>query len=645
MITDLTALPIANASLLDEGTAAAEAMAMCEGIHNKKRKTNPAKRFFVDQKVYRQTLDVIITRARPLHIEVVIGDWQSFEFSDDYFGVLIQYPNSEGNINDYQSFAASCNAKEIQVIVAADIMSLALLTPPGEWGADVVVGNTQRFGVPKGYGGPHAAFFATKEDNKRLIPGRIIGLSVDINGDPALRMALQTREQHIRREKATSNICTAQALLSIMASMYAVYHGPDGIKEIASGIHKLTAILAGNLKSMNVEVINDNFFDTITIKTDADKVNKIKSVSESEGINFFYPGNDKVSISLDESVNLEDVKDICKIFASVFKAANSFDDTGKNHAFGPMARKSDILTHPVFSMYHTESKMMRYIKSLENKDLSLVHSMISLGSCTMKLNAASEMIPVSWPEFSSIHPFAPADQTLGYQQIFVELEAYLAEITGFDACSLQPNSGAQGEYAGLLTIRAYHQDRNELNRNIALIPSSAHGTNPASAVMCGMEVVVIGCDEKGNVDMDDLRLKAEQHSNNLSCLMITYPSTHGVFETSIKEICDLIHHHGGLVYMDGANMNAQVGLTSPGIIGADVCHLNLHKTFAIPHGGGGPGMGPICVNKNLLHSSLVIPSFIPAAAKLFPQCLPHHGVAQVYCLYLTDISGCLEQKE
>jgi glycine dehydrogenase len=599
MITDLTALPIANASLLDEGTAAAEAMAMCEGIHNKKRKTNPAKRFFVDQKVYRQTLDVIITRARPLHIEVVIGDWQSFEFSDDYFGVLIQYPNSEGNINDYQSFAASCNAKEIQVIVAADIMSLALLTPPGEWGADVVVGNTQRFGVPKGYGGPHAAFFATKEDNKRLIPGRIIGLSVDINGDPALRMALQTREQHIRREKATSNICTAQALLSIMASMYAVYHGPDGIKEIASGIHKLTAILAGNLKSMNVEVINDNFFDTITIKTDADKVNKIKSVSESEGINFFYPGNDKVSISLDESVNLEDVKDICKIFASVFKAANSFDDTGKNHAFGPMARKSDILTHPVFSMYHTESKMMRYIKSLENKDLSLVHSMISLGSCTMKLNAASEMIPVSWPEFSSIHPFAPADQTLGYQQIFVELEAYLAEITGFDACSLQPNSGAQGEYAGLLTIRAYHQDRNELNRNIALIPSSAHGTNPASAVMCGMEVVVIGCDEKGNVDMDDLRLKAEQHSNNLSCLMITYPSTHGVFETSIKEICDLIHHHGGLVYMDGANMNAQVGLTSPGIIGADVCHLNLHKTFAIPHGGGGPGMGPICVNKKL----------------------------------------------
>ncbi|MFZ1456814.1 MAG: glycine dehydrogenase (aminomethyl-transferring), partial [Saprospiraceae bacterium] len=534
MITDLTALPIANASLLDEGTAAAEAMAMCEGIHNKKRKTNPAKRFFVDQKVYRQTLDVIITRARPLHIEVVIGDWQTFEFSDDYFGVLIQYPNSEGNINDYQSFAASCNAKEIQVIVAADIMSLALLTPPGEWGADVVVGNTQRFGVPKGYGGPHAAFFATKEDNKRLIPGRIIGLSVDINGDPALRMALQTREQHIRREKATSNICTAQALLSIMASMYAVYHGPDGIKEIASGIHKLTAILAGNLKSMNVEVINDNFFDTITIKTDADLVGKIKSVSESEGINFFYPGNDKVSISLDESVNLEDVKDICKIFASVFKAANSFDGTEKNHAFGPMARKSDILTHPVFSMYHTESKMMRYIKSLENKDLSLVHSMISLGSCTMKLNAASEMIPVSWPEFSSIHPFAPEDQTLGYQQIFAELEAYLAEITGFDACSLQPNSGAQGEYAGLLTIRAYHQDRNELSRNIALIPSSAHGTNPASAVMCGMEVVVIGCDEKGNVDMDDLRLKAEQHSNNLSCLMITYPSTHGVFETSIK---------------------------------------------------------------------------------------------------------------
>jgi glycine dehydrogenase len=599
MISDLTAMPIANASLLDEGTAAAEAMAMCEGIHNKKRKSNPAKKFFVDNRVYRQTLDVIITRAKPLHIEIVAGDWKTFEFSDDYFGVLIQYPDSEGNVHDYTSFASRCNDKEIQVIVAADIMSLALLTPPGEWGADVVIGNSQRFGVPKGYGGPHAAYFATKEDNKRVIPGRIIGLSVDVNGDPALRMALQTREQHIRREKATSNICTAQALLSIMASMYAVYHGPDGIRQIAGNIHKNTSILEHNLRVMNLNVTNTYYFDTITIKTDTDKISKIRSESEAAGINFYYTGNDMVSVSFDETVSLEDVDDVVTIFSKVFNINHTFDGSERNASFGVKVRTGDILTHPVFSNYHTESKMMRYIKSLENKDLSLVHSMISLGSCTMKLNAASEMIPVSWPEFSSIHPFAPAEQTLGYQQIFNELEEYLSEITGFDACSLQPNSGAQGEYTGLLTIRAYHEDRNELHRNIALIPSSAHGTNPASAVMCGMEVVVVGCDERGNVDMNDLRLKTEQHSDKLSCLMITYPSTHGVFETSIKEICDLIHDHGGLVYMDGANMNAQVGLTSPGIIGADVCHLNLHKTFAIPHGGGGPGMGPICVNSKL----------------------------------------------
>ena len=599
MVSDLTGLPIANASLLDEGTAAAEAMAMSEGIHNKKRKTNPATKFFVDNKVYKQTLDVVITRAQPLHIEVVTGDWKSFEITDEYFGVLLQYPDAEGQINDYRAFAADCNTKEIQIVVAADIMSLALLTPPGEWGADIVVGNTQRFGVPIGFGGPHAAFFATKEDNKRVIPGRIIGLSIDVHGNPALRMALQTREQHIRREKATSNICTAQALLAIMAGMYAVYHGTDGIKEIAGTIHNHTKVLAENLKAMQYNVVTTSYFDTITIHTDNTIVQKIKTESERTGINFYYPSENHVTISLDETTNQDDVKSILDLFGNVNGAETSITDTKDMSVIGGMERKSNILEHPVFSSYHTESKMMRYIKSLENKDLSLVHSMISLGSCTMKLNAASEMIPVTWPEFSNLHPFVPTNQTEGYQQIFTELEAYLSEITGFEACSLQPNSGAQGEYTGLLTIKAYHDDRKESHRNVALIPSSAHGTNPASAVMCGMEVVVVACDEKGNVDMSDLNLKVDQYKERLACLMVTYPSTHGVFETSIKDICNIIHDNGGLVYMDGANMNAQVGLTSPGIIGADVCHLNLHKTFAIPHGGGGPGMGPICVNSKL----------------------------------------------
>jgi len=599
MVSDLTGLPIANASLLDEGTAAAEAMAMSEGIHNKKRKTNPATKFFVDNKVYKQTLDVVITRAQPLHIEVVTGDWKSFEITDEYFGVLLQYPDAEGHINDYRAFAADCNTKEIQIVVAADIMSLALLTPPGEWGADIVVGNTQRFGVPIGFGGPHAAFFATKEDNKRVIPGRIIGLSIDVHGNPALRMALQTREQHIRREKATSNICTAQALLAIMAGMYAVYHGPDGIKEIASSIHNHTKVLAENLKALQYNVVTTSYFDTITIHTDKAIVQKIKTESEKTGINFYYPTENHITISLDETTNQNDVKSILSLFGNLNGANTSFRDNKDINVIGGMERKSNILEHPVFSSYHTESKMMRYIKSLENKDLSLVHSMISLGSCTMKLNAASEMIPVTWAEFSNLHPFVPTNQTEGYQQIFKELEAYLSEITGFEACSLQPNSGAQGEYTGLLTIKAYHDDRKESHRNVALIPSSAHGTNPASAVMCGMEVVVVACDEKGNVDMSDLNLKVEQYTERLACLMVTYPSTHGVFETSIKDICNIIHDNGGLVYMDGANMNAQVGLTSPGIIGADVCHLNLHKTFAIPHGGGGPGMGPICVNSKL----------------------------------------------
>jgi glycine dehydrogenase len=599
MVSDLTGLPIASASLLDEGTAAAEAMAMCEAIRNKKKKENPATKFFVDQYVFKQSLDVLITRAKPIGIEIVVGDWKSFDFSDEYIGILIQYPNSEGSIEDYRSFTSKCNSKDIQVVVASDLMSLALLTPPGEWGADVVVGNTQRFGVPMGYGGPHAAFFSTKEDNKRIIPGRIIGMSVDTHGNPAMRMALQTREQHIKREKATSNICTAQALLAVMAGMYAVYHGPDGIKSIANQIHSFTSILRANLISLGLEVTNSCYFDTLTIIKTSDFVSKLKVESESNNINFFYPAENKVSISLDETTTIEDINSIFKVFSKVINSNLEFNDSEAQVAFGGMERHGEILVHPIFSSYHTESKMMRYLKRLENKDLSLVHSMISLGSCTMKLNAASEMLPVSWPEFSSIHPFAPVDQTQGYQQILTELEQYLVEITGFDACSLQPNSGAQGEYSGLLAIKAYHEDRNDFQRKVALIPSSAHGTNPASAVMCGMEIIVVACDEKGNVDKEDLVSKAEQHKDRLAALMITYPSTHGVFETSIKEMCSTIHENGGLVYMDGANMNAQVGLTSPGIIGADVCHLNLHKTFAIPHGGGGPGMGPICVNKKL----------------------------------------------
>lgn len=599
MVSDLTGLPIANASLLDEGTAAAEAVAMCEGIRNKKRKNNPSTKFFVDKNVFRQTLDVIVTRANPLQVEIVVGDIHEFDYHEDYIGVVLQYPNAEGKAEDYTRIAKKCNDLELQVVVCADLLSLTLLTPPGEWGADVVVGNSQRLGVPMGYGGPHAAFFATKEDHKRIIPGRIIGVSVDQHGKPALRMALQTREQHIRREKATSNICTAQALLAVMAGMYAVYHGPDGLKDIALQIHIKARDLAARLSAMGVKVKHDLYFDTICVEVAPHVKKGLQKWSGKFGINFYYHKDD-VIISLDETVTGGDVDDIIRIFAYTlsveFIPANPKTTAAK---FGKLKRESDYLQHPVFSSHHTESKMMRYIKSLENKDLSLVHSMISLGSCTMKLNAASEMFPVSWPEFANIHPFAPINQTLGYQQIFEELSSYLCEITGFDACSLQPNSGAQGEYAGLLAIRAYHLAQKNKHRNVALIPSSAHGTNPASAVMCGMNVVVVACDEKGNIDVTDLKAKAKEHSQNLSCLMVTYPSTHGVFETSIKEICKTIHDHGGLVYMDGANMNAQVGLTSPGLIGADVCHLNLHKTFAIPHGGGGPGMGPICVNQKL----------------------------------------------
>jgi glycine dehydrogenase len=600
MVSDLTALPIANASLLDEGTAAAEAMTMFYSQKNKRNKGEAINQFLVADTVLPQTIEVLMTRAKPLDIEVVVGNWKSFELTDKVFGMLLQYPDRTGKVEDYRALAEQANDKEVYLTVAADILSLALLTPPGEWGADAVVGNTQRFGVPMGYGGPHAAFFATREQFKRQIPGRIIGVSVDRHGQAAYRMALQTREQHIRREKATSNICTAQALLAVMASMYAVYHGPKGIKAIARRVHELAKILDQNLQALGYEQQNGHYFDTLSIKADAELIQAIKTEALNQETNFWYT-EDSIQISLDETVNLTEIERLAALFAKVKEQSASFTAEVKEGLQLPTAleRSSGYLTHPKFNSYHTETEMMRYLKSLENKDLSLMHSMIPLGSCTMKLNAATELIPVSWPEFANVHPFAPVDQAAGYFQIFRELEAWLSEITGFAACSLQPNSGAQGEYAGLLTIRAYHEANSDFHRNVALIPDSAHGTNPASAVMAGMKVVVVKCDNQGNIDLEDLRAKAEKHSNELSALMVTYPSTHGVFETEIQEICKIIHDNGGKVYMDGANMNAQVGLTSPGIIDADVCHLNLHKTFAIPHGGGGPGMGPICVNESL----------------------------------------------
>ncbi len=605
LVSDMTGLPIANASLLDEGTAAAEAMSMFYHHKNKKVKAGemPANIFYVDENVLPATIDLLVTRAQPLNIEVKVAKWTNFDLNTAVFGVLLQYPNMAGEVEDYRAFTLECNTKEIYVTVATDLLALALLTAPGEWGADCAVGNSQRFGVPMGYGGPHAAFFATKDEFKRQIPGRIIGVSVDTHGKPALRMALQTREQHIRREKATSNICTAQALLAIMASMYAVYHGPKGVKAIAEKTHFSAVALSNALESLGFDNVNKNYFDTLKIHVeDHEILRAIQKNAIRRGINFWYGTAGFVQIALDETVSTADIQDIINIFADAVGKRVKFEAPAKaplRGVGGLLQRNSEYLTHPIFNQHHTESNMMRYIKRLENKDLSLMHSMISLGSCTMKLNAATELIPVSWAEFANIHPFAPLNQTRGYQQIFKELERWLADITGFDACSLQPNSGAQGEYAGLLTIRAYHESRGETFRNIALIPSSAHGTNPASAVMAGMEVVVVACDERGNIDLTDLKTKAEQYAAKLSCLMVTYPSTHGVFETAIKEICDTIHQYGGKVYMDGANMNAQVGLTSPGLIGADVCHLNLHKTFAIPHGGGGPGMGPICVNRSL----------------------------------------------
>lgn len=599
MVSDLTGLPLANASLLDEATSAAEAMTMFFNAVNKKRKKNPASKYFVDQYIYTQTLDVLKTRAQPLGIELIVGDWATAELDDTYFGACVQYPNELGDILDYETFINKCHEHGLLVCMATDLQALTILKSPGALGADAAVGNTQRFGVPMGYGGPHAGFFATKEDFKRLLPGRIIGISVDRLDNYALRMALQTREQHIKREKATSNICTAQALLAVMAGMYAVYHGPKGLKAISKKIHHLTFILANNLQNLGLEVMNEHFFDTISIKVSEDQKTAIRSLAEDQGVNLFYrPG--ALSISIDETKSMSDVEMLLSIFARALKKNLVItSDNGIQKIPSQLVRTEAFMTHPVFSSHQTETKMMRYLKRLENKDLSLVHSMIPLGSCTMKLNAASELIPVSWEAFSQIHPFAPTTQTEGYQQIFDELEKYLAEITGFTACSLQPNSGAQGEYTGLMTIAAYHKHHGNTDRDIALIPSSAHGTNPASAIMAGMKVVIVACDDDGNIDLENLKQKAEEHKDKLSALMITYPSTHGVFETEIREICKTIHDYGGLVYMDGANMNAQVGVTSPGIIGADVCHLNLHKTFAIPHGGGGPGMGPICVNDKL----------------------------------------------
>ncbi len=599
MIIDLTGMELANASLLDESTAAAEAMALLYAVRERAQKKNNVVKFFVSEEVLPQTLSLLQTRANPLGIELIIGNHETFNFSTDFFGALLQYPGKSGQVHDISSFISKSNTAQIKVAVAADILSLVKLESPGKFGADVVIGTTQRFGIPMGFGGPHAAYFATKEAYKRNIPGRIIGVTKDTNGNRALRMALQTREQHIKRDKATSNICTAQVLLAVMAGMYAVYHGPKGLEYIANKVHKSAATLADKLEQLGLFQANTSYFDTLQIKTDASKV---KTIAESNGVNFYYPDAETVTISINEATTIQDLNTILSIFAestgketiiiSGLSETNVIDEATK--------RTSSFLDNAIFNTYHSETELMRYIKSLERKDLSLNHSMISLGSCTMKLNAAAEMLPLSWANWGNIHPFAPKDQVEGYLQVMNKLEDQLNEITGFAGTSLQPNSGAQGEFAGLMVIKAYHESRNEGHRNICLIPSSAHGTNPASAVMAGMKVVVTKSTEEGNIDVKDLREKAILHKDNLAALMVTYPSTHGVFESAIKDITKIIHDNGGQVYMDGANMNAQVGLTNPGNIGADVCHLNLHKTFAIPHGGGGPGVGPICVAKQLV---------------------------------------------
>jgi glycine dehydrogenase len=592
MVIDLTGMQIANASLLDEGTAAAEAMHLLHASVKASKKN--AATFFVDKNTFPQTIDVLRTRSAPLGINLVVDDVTNLDVTNpDLFAVLLQYPDSNGAITDHTAFIQAAHEHDVFVAVAADLLALTLLKSPGEMGADVVVGSSQRFGIPMGFGGPHSAYFATKDEFKRQMPGRIIGASIDAQGKPGYRMALQTREQHIRREKATSNICTAQVLLAVMAGMYAVYHGPEGLKKIAGRVHALANRLNNELKAAGLKQVNNLFFDTL--KVEVKNKEAIRKEAEKHEINLRYFDDNHIGISLDETTTEDDVAELLEILGAPSRPTGNRDGAIPQS----LLRTTPFMTHPVFNSHHAEHEMLRYIKKLENKDLSMVHSMISLGSCTMKLNATTEMIPVTWPEFGNMHPFAPAAQATGYQQLITDLEAWLAEITGFTGVSLQPNSGAQGEYAGLMVIRAYHQNRNEGHRNIALIPASAHGTNPASAVMAGMQVVIVKSDANGKIDVADLKEKAELHKANLSCLMVTYPSTHGVFEEAITEICKTIHENGGLVYMDGANMNAQVGLTSPANIGADVCHLNLHKTFCIPHGGGGPGMGPICVNDKL----------------------------------------------
>ncbi|MDG1384240.1 MAG: aminomethyl-transferring glycine dehydrogenase [Flavobacteriaceae bacterium] len=599
MISDLTGMELANASLLDESTAAAEAMALLFAVRPKPQAKAGIVKFFVSNEVLPQTLSVLKTRAIPIGIELVVGTVEDFNFSSDFFGVLVQYPGKSGKIIDLQRFISEANQNDIKVAVASDILSLVVLEAPGKLGADVVVGTTQRFGIPMGYGGPHAAYFATKEIYKRFIPGRIIGVTKDMDGNRALRMALQTREQHIKRDRATSNICTAQVLLAVMAGMYAVYHGPKGLRYIAEKVHITAVTLADALENLGFDLVHDTFFDTIQIKVPENTTLKINA--EQKEVNFYYPDATTVSVSVNETTTVLDLNLIVSIFAEVYTKTTVAIQTLTPHKRIPETsqRYSDILSNEIFNSHHSETELMRYIKRLERKDLALNFSMISLGSCTMKLNAAVEMLPLSWPNWGNIHPFAPVNQVEGYRTVLTELETQLTEITGFAGTSLQPNSGAQGEFAGLMVIRAYHESRGDSHRKICIIPSSAHGTNPASAVMAGMKVVVTKSSENGNIDVEDLREKAMLHKDNLAALMVTYPSTHGVYESAIKEITTIIHDNGGQVYMDGANMNAQVGLTNPGNIGADVCHLNLHKTFAIPHGGGGPGVGPICVAKQL----------------------------------------------
>lgn len=603
MVCELTGMEIANASLLDESTAAAEAMTMLFDIRSREQKKNNVVKFFVSDELLPQTISVLQTRAIPVGIELVIGNHEAFNFSNEFYGAILQYPGKHGQVNNYEGFVNNAKSNDIKVAVAADILSLVSLTPPGEFGVDVVVGTTQRFGIPLGYGGPHAAFFATKDAYKRNIPGRIIGVTKDTDGKRALRMALQTREQHIKRDRATSNICTAQVLLAVMAGMFAVYHGPKGLKYIANKVHHSAVTLSKSLEKIGVKQLNSSYFDTILVEASAEKV---KTIAEANEVNFLYVNDSTICIALNEATTLSDLNTILKIFTEASNKDAILIDSlvEKSTVLNGLKRTSSFLKSDVFNSYHSETELMRYIKKLERKDLSLNHSMISLGSCTMKLNAASEMFPLSWTQWSNIHPFVPLNQVKGYQKVLTELEHQLNIITGFSGTSLQPNSGAQGEYAGLMAIRAYQKSIGEANRNICLIPASAHGTNPASAVMAGMKVVVTKTDENGNIDLEDIRNKATLHKDNLSCLMVTYPSTHGVYESSIKEITRTIHNNGGQVYMDGANMNAQVGLTNPATIGADVCHLNLHKTFAIPHGGGGPGVGPICVAKHLV-------SFLP----------------------------------